>query len=99
MNVLEHTQPSETPEGREHDDRPRAWVTAVKMRGLTQALRVTLDALEPLGPLGAQLLYVMQPVLGLFGAQAAVDDIAQALEEPGGIDTVRGWLEDEVQVN
>jgi hypothetical protein len=70
------------------------WVEAAKTRGLDDALGVALDALEPLGPLGAQLLWVLQPALGLFIARATVSDIAQALEAPGGIERIREQLEE-----
>jgi hypothetical protein len=71
------------------------WIRQMKERGLGGALRLTLDALEPLGPLGAQMLYVAQPALGLFGAGDALHRLAQALEEPGGIDRLRRLLDDE----
>jgi hypothetical protein len=71
-----------------------AWVARVKARGLGDALALALDALEPLGPLGAQVLWVLQPALGLFGAREAVQDIAQALEDPEGIARIRAALEE-----
>jgi len=71
-----------------------AWVERVKARGLGDALGLALDALEPLGPLGAQVLWVLQPALGLFGAREAVKDIAQALEDPDGIARIREALEE-----
>lgn len=75
----------------EHD-----WINHMKARGLDGALGLALDALEPLGPLGAQMLWVLQPALGVLGgpqARAAVDDLAQALEAPGGVDRLRARLE------
>ncbi len=69
------------------------WIKQARERGLDGALGVALDVLEPLGPLGAQVLWVLQPALGLLGARKAVGDIADALEEPGGIDRLR-WLLD-----
>jgi hypothetical protein len=65
----------------------------LKARGWGAALNVALDALEPLGPLGAQALWVFQPLSGLFGAREVVRDIALALEEPGGIEHLRQELE------
>jgi hypothetical protein len=69
------------------------WVEQAKARGLGHALSVALDVLEPLGPLGAQLLWVAQPVLGIMVSRSALGSVAQALEEPGGIDRLRQQLE------
>ncbi len=71
------------------------WITQVKVRGLAGAVGVALDALEPLGPLGAQLLWVAQPVLGVFGGESArnaANEIAEALETPEGIAHIREQL-------
>ncbi len=72
-----------------------SWIAQIKARGLQNALVLVLDALEPVGPLGAQVLWVLQPVSGLFGWHHAVKDIATALEEPGGITSLRQQLEDD----
>jgi hypothetical protein len=71
------------------------WIQQVKARGLGDALSTALDVLEPLGPLGAQALWVAQPVLGLFVTHQALDHLAEALEQPGGIEQLRQMLEDE----
>lgn len=69
------------------------WKQTIKERGWTGAFGVFLDVVEPLGPLGAQVLYIMQPLSGVFGWRDAVGDIAQALEQPGGIEQIRRDLE------
>ena len=71
------------------------WVEAVRLRGWTGAARMLLDVLEPVGPLGAQVLWVFQPLSGVFGWQRAVAEIARALEQPGGVETLRRQLEPE----
>lgn len=76
------------------DDLHSEWINQARARGLTGALHVALDALEPLGPFGAQFLWVMQPVLGLFGARDMVRSIATALEEPGGVERLRQQLDE-----
>ncbi len=73
-----------------------SWIKQASARGLDNALGVALDVLEPLGPLGAQVLWVLQPAFGLFGARKAVGDIAAALEEPGGVDKLRRLLDSEL---
>ena len=52
-----------------------AWIEAAKARGLTGVLATALDALEPLGPLGAQLVYAAQPVLGLWLPREALGEV------------------------
>jgi len=76
-----------TPDSHDHP-----WIDAARSRGLTGALDLMFDVLEPVGPLGAQVLYVVQPLAGIFGWRQAVGDIATALEEPGGVDGLRRTL-------
>lgn len=68
------------------------WIEQVKVRGMSGAFNTALDALEPLGPLAAQMLYVMQPALGVFGFRTAISELAAALDEPGGIEQLRQRL-------
>lgn len=71
------------------------WIARIKARGWDNALRVALDAFAPLGPLGAQLLWVAQPVSGLFGAGEALGKMAEALEAPDGVERLRQLLDQE----
>lgn len=73
---------------------PPEWVQGAKARGLGHALGLALDVLEPLGPLGAQLLWTAQPVLGVFLSRDVVTDLAERLEAPGGIERLRQHLEE-----
>jgi hypothetical protein len=70
------------------------WIKQVKMRGLANPVRVLLDVLEPLGPLGAQMLYVAQPFSRVLGASDGVRQLAETLEEPGGIERLRRMLDE-----
>jgi hypothetical protein len=75
------------------------WIRAAKARGLGGPLGLLLDALRPLGPLGAQLLYVAQPLAWLVGgrdARHALGSLAQTLETPGGMDHLRQQLDDDL---
>jgi hypothetical protein len=67
-----------------------AWLHRAGLDGLASAL---LDALDPLAPLGAQVLYIAQPTLSLFGSRQAAGDLAHILETPGGIDWLRHTME------
>lgn len=82
---------------RDHDAEPalEEWTRAIKARGLQGAVGLALDVLEPLGPLGAQLVWVMQPVLGIWVKPAMLRTLADALEMPGGLDRLRQQLDDE----
>ncbi len=79
------------------DDSPPnyPWLAAIQARGLAPALRTTLDVIEPLGPLVAQVLWVAQPAFGLFGSRRMIHDIATALEEPGGLEQLRRMLDED----
>ena len=70
------------------------WIQQVKARGLAVPLRVLLDVLEPLGPVGAQFLYVAQPAASLLGGAQMMGHIAAALEEPDGVEHLRQLLDD-----
>jgi hypothetical protein len=72
----------------------QGWIQQVRARGLEDVFGTALDVLEPFGPLGAQALWIAQPVLGLFVARDLLGDLAQALEEPGGVERLRQQLEE-----
>lgn len=74
----------------DHHDNP---TTPIRGEELNSALSLLLDALAPLGPLGAQILWIFQPVGGLFGSRGSIGRLAEALEEPGGIDRLREQLD------
>jgi hypothetical protein len=72
------------------------WIELIRARGLEQAFCTALDVLEPLGPLGAQLIWVAQPAVHLMGRDLwrdALTALAEALEEPDGIARLRQRLE------
>jgi len=62
---------------------------------LTEAVHLLLDALAPVGTLGAQVLWVAQPLGSVFGWRDAISDIANALEAPEGIEDLRRRLEND----
>lgn len=77
------------------NDNTPDWVKQVQARGLGDALRLVLDALEPIGPLGAQVLWVAQPLAGVFGWRDVVGNLAETLEDPQQLAAVRHLLDDE----
>ena len=68
------------------------WIKAAKEQGLGGAVRVVLDVLEPVAPLAAGLLWVMQPFAGLFGARSAIGDLADILDTSSGVENLRQQL-------
>jgi len=77
----------------EQQPAPPEWVAQLQARGLGDALGLALDVLEPLGVLGAQLIWVAQPVLGVWFNRDMVRSIAQTLETPGEVEHIRHFLE------
>ncbi len=69
------------------------WLAAAEQRGLTGAVRLSLDVLEPFGPLGAQMVWVLQPALGLLVGHTLLRDVARALETPERLAALREALE------
>ncbi len=69
------------------------WIRELQARGLGGPLRLLLDVIEPLGVPGAQLLWVAQPLCGLFGAAAVTGRLAEILQEPDGVERLRTMLE------
>jgi hypothetical protein len=72
------------------------WIERIRARGLEQVFCTALDVLEPFGPLGAQLIWVAQPATRLIGRDLwgeALTGLAEALEEPGGVERLRQRLE------
>lgn len=68
------------------------WSQRLRAAHLSVGIGVLLDVLEPLGPLGAQMLWVAQPTLGLFVPREDVHSLARLIEAPGGI----AWLRDQL---
>jgi len=71
------------------------WSAQLRTLGIDSLLGAFLDAAEPLGPLGAQLLWVAQPALGLVVPRDEVDGLARILDNPAGVAWLRAALLDE----
>jgi hypothetical protein len=73
----------------------REWVAQVKGNGWAAALSLTLDVLAPLGPLGAQVVWVLQPALRPWMPPTALEHLALTLERPDELAQVRCWLDED----
>jgi hypothetical protein len=60
--------------------------------GLTNFAVLCLDVLEPVSPFAAQVLWVMQPTLGIFINRQQVGDWAQLMEDPERVAELREQL-------
>jgi hypothetical protein len=75
--------------------RVSGWSARLNAAGLIGLVEALMDAAEPLGPLGAQLLWVAQPALGMVMPSDTADDIdglARLLDDPAGV----AWLRSEL---
>ena len=70
----------------------KAWRGHLERLGLTGLVENLLTISAPLAPIGAQLLYVAQPIFGLWGQAERVDEWAQVLDNRAGLD----WLRDQL---
>jgi hypothetical protein len=68
------------------------WSSRLRALGLNGIVGALLDAAEPFGPLGAQLLWVAQPVVSLMLPSDEVDGLARLLDDPAGV----AWLRSEL---
>ena len=68
------------------------WSARLHALGLGGLVSVVLDAAEPFGPVGAQLLWVSQPVANLLLPSDEVDGLARLLDDPAGM----AWLRSEL---
>jgi hypothetical protein len=84
--------------GQEQIDRLTAWIRA---HGLAAPALLMLETSKPLLPIGAQLVLLLQPLLGAVGPalgwlgdDAALSDVARLLEDPVAVDEVLTRLEE-----
>lgn len=72
-----------------------AWIKAAKARGWDSGLLLLMDVIEPISPLAGQMLWVVQPIAGVFGAHEAIRELAESLDSPEGLKQLREKLSEE----
>jgi hypothetical protein len=68
------------------------WCVRLRTARLDGVVQTLLEAVEPLGPVGAQLLWVAEPTLGLVVSREDIASLACLLDDPGGIEWLREQL-------
>jgi hypothetical protein len=68
------------------------WSAQLRAMGLSNLVDVLLEAAEPLGPLGAQVLWIAQPALRLVAPSDEIDGLARLLDDPSGMVWLRTAL-------
>lgn len=68
------------------------WSQRLAASRLDGVVRALLEAAEPLGPLGAQVLWIAQPALGLIVPRDEIGSLARLLDAPGGVVWLREQL-------
>ncbi len=70
------------------------WSARLRAAGLDGLVGILLDIAEPLGPFGAQALWMAQPALGLLTSADEIDELARLLDDPVGMAWLRAELTD-----
>lgn len=71
------------------------WITVAKARGNAPLLLTLLDAFRPIAPALASGLLVAQPLVAGWNHAGALRELADLLEAPEGVDSLRRQLADE----
>jgi hypothetical protein len=67
--------------------------TRLKSAGLLGITDAFLSAFTPLAPLGAHMLWMLQPTLSAFhSGSSTLDELANVLDDPAGVEWIRGIL-------
>lgn len=68
------------------------WSRGLRAAHLEGVVAVLFDVAAPLSPVGASLLWIAQPVLGLVTPRDDIATLARLLEDPEGVDWLRARL-------
>ena len=82
-----------TSQGLESKDFVEQAAEVIRQHGLRLPALVILEASRPFAFLGGQLLWVLQPTLGLLAPRATIGELAHLLEDPKAIDSLIATLD------
>lgn len=68
------------------------WIADAKARGYAPALHTLLEVLDPISPIAAQMMWVLQPMGRVVGVHNVLGSLAQALESPDELAALRRQL-------
>lgn len=71
------------------------WIETVKQRGYGDIVHILLDTIEPIAPIVAQGLWMVQPLAGIWNGTHGIQSLAHMLETPEGIAELRQRLADD----
>jgi hypothetical protein len=71
------------------------WLHRARANGWDSAISLFLDVAQPFAPLLAQLLWVGQPLAGVFGQHKMIETLATALDDPAELAKLRQLLDDD----
>lgn len=69
------------------------WIDRLEARGMGGFARLLLDVATPFHLIGAQVLWIIQPIATLFGKGQAIGDFATWLEQPNSWHELRARLD------
>ena len=69
------------------------WIDRAEARGMGGMIRLLIDIATPFSIIGAQVLWIMQPLATLFGKGSAIGDLAKWLEQPDSLRGLRARLD------
>jgi hypothetical protein len=67
----------------------QAWEERLADAGLADLAQAMREAMRPLAPLAAQLVWFAQPAFALFGRYEAAGELAEYLNDPDALDKPR----------
>lgn len=69
------------------------WIDRLEAHGMGGFVRLLLDVAAPFAVVGAQVLWIVQPLATLVGKGQAIGDLATWLEQPNSLRNLRARLD------
>jgi hypothetical protein len=69
------------------------WIDRLEARGMGGMMRLLVDIATPFSIIGAQVLWILQPIATLWGKGTAMGELAKWLENPDAMRDLRARLD------